>query len=99
MANNFRTIYLYIICIITLSMIIGGIVSTVNNATSYFYPDSYVFFEEDTDDADEARRNLVEMQNYKNTKIKNMVVSIVVVSVGAIMYKSHWNIIEKERIV
>ena len=47
MANNFRIIYLYIVCLITLTMIIGGIVSTVNNITSYFYPDSYLFFEED----------------------------------------------------
>ena len=47
MANNFRAVYLYIICFITLSMIIGGIVATVNNITSYLYPDSYAFFETD----------------------------------------------------
>jgi len=109
MANNFRTIYLYIVCIITLSMIIGGIVSTVNNVTSYFYPDSYVFFQEyeeddyvsnyqKEDDIEESRRILIKKQNYKNEKIKNVVVSIAVIIVGAIMYKYHWNIIEKERI-
>ena len=36
MANNFRTIYLYIVSLITLAMIVGGIVSSVNNITSYF---------------------------------------------------------------
>lgn len=97
MANNFRTVYLYIICFITLSMIIGGIVATVNNITSYLYPDSYVFFETDTYFGDEAEENLIERQNYKNEKIKNMIVSIVVVAVGAVMYKSHWSTIEKER--
>lgn len=44
MASNFRTIYLYIVALITLGMIIGGIVATANNIASYFYPDSYVFF-------------------------------------------------------
>ena len=45
MGNNFRTMYLYIVSLITLGMIVGGIVSTVNNITSYFYPDSYIFFD------------------------------------------------------
>ena len=97
MSNNFRTIYLYIICFITLSMIIGGIVATVNSITSYLYPDSYVFFETDILIGEEAEENIIEMQNYKNEKIKNMVVSIVVVAVGAVMYKNHWATIEKER--
>ena len=48
MGNNFRTMYLYIVSLITLGMIVGGIVSTVNNITSYFYPDSYVFFEQES---------------------------------------------------
>ena len=34
----------------------------------------------------------------KNEKIKNSVVSIAIIVVGVIMYKYHWNIIEKERI-
>lgn len=103
MANNFRTIYLYIVSLITLGMIIGGIVSTVNNIASYFYPDSYVFFREESSsynyyDYDDVRKNQIEKENYKNEKIKNTVVSIAVTAVGAIMYKYHWNIIEKERI-
>lgn len=106
MANNFRTIYLYIVSLITLGMIIGGIVATVNNITSYFYPDSYVFFEKESSskyiidddyDYDDTRNNQIKRENYKNEKIKNAVVSIVVIAVGGIMYKYHWNIIEKER--
>lgn len=97
MSNNFRTIYLYIVCFITLSMIIGGIVSTVNSITSYVYPDSYAFFEKDTLIGAEAEDNLIERQNYKNEKIKNTIVSIVVVAVGAIIYKSQWTTIENER--
>lgn len=107
MANNFRTIYLYIVSLITLCMIIGGIVSTVNNITSYFYPDSYVFFEEETDsvkydttndDFDSTRNTLIRRENYRKEKIKNAVVSVAVIAVGAIMYRYHWNLIEKERI-
>lgn len=111
MANSFRTIYLYIVSLITLSMIIGGIVSTVNNVTSYFYPDSYVFFETETethsykydtsyndDEFETTRNNMIRRENYKKQKIKNAVVSVAVIVVGAIMYRYHWNLIEKERI-
>ena len=104
MGNNFRTIYLYIVSLITLGMIVGGIVSTVNNITSYFYPDSYVFFEQESSnqydiyDYQDTRNNEIKRENYKNEKIKNSVVSVAIIIVGGIMYKYHWNIIEKERI-
>ena len=109
MTNSFRTIYLYIVSLITLCMLIGGIVSTVNNITSYFYPDSYVFFENETNtykydtsynknDFDSTRNNLIKRENYKKEKIKNAVVSVAVIIVGGIMYRYHWNLIEKERI-
>ena len=57
MSNNFRIIYLYIVCFITLSMIVGGIVATVSNIVSYIYPDSYVFFK-DTLIGDEVEEKL-----------------------------------------
>lgn len=110
MANSFRTIYLYIVSLITLSMIIGGIVSTVNYVTTYFYPTSSVFFEEYdetntynntsyNDNVVETRRNtMIEKENYKKENIKNAVVSVAIIVVGAIMYRYHWNLIEKERI-
>lgn len=111
MANNFRTIYLYIVSLITLGMVVGGIISTVNNITSYFYPDSYAFFEQESGntyiddddyeydyDNDTTENNQVKRENYRNGKIKNTVVSIAVAAVGGIMYKYHWKIIEKERV-
>ena len=104
MGNNFRTIYLYIVSLITLGMIVGGIVSTVNNITSYFYPDSYIFFEQESSneydiyDYEDKRNNEIKRENYKTEKIKNSVVSVAIIIVGGIMYKYHWNIIEKERI-
>lgn len=111
MANNFRTIYLYIVALITLCMIVGGIVSTVNYITSYFYPDSYVFYEniDETDslkydtsynnnDFENTQNNLIERENYKKETIKNAVVSVAVIIVGTLMYIYHWNLIEKERI-
>ena len=80
MSSNFRTIYLYTVSLIALIMIIGGIVGTVYNMTSYFFPDSYVFFEEveedktyyNTDNDDiytNAQKNQIRKQNYKNEKI------------------------------
>lgn len=113
MANNFRTIYLYIVTLITLCMIVGGIVSTVNYITSYFFPDSYVFFEEDNNDYSvdynnsynnyndysEQTNRLIKQNNYKKEQIKNAVVSIAVITVGSILYRYHWKLIEKERII
>jgi len=108
MSGNFKTVYLYTVSLITLIMIIGGIISTVTNITSYFFPNSYVFFEQETvvtssynkskDVYTTEQKNEIKRQNYKNEKIKNAVVSIVVIAVGGIMYKYHWNIIEKEMI-
>ena len=99
MANNFRTIYLYIVSLITLCMIIGGIVSTVNNIVSYFYPDSYIFFEDDTTTSiydtptsityNNAKNAEIKQNNYKKEKKKNTVVSVAVIIVGAIMYRYH----------
>ena len=103
MGNNFRTMYLYIVSLITLGMIVGGIVSTVNNITSYFYPDSYVFFEQESSnqydiyDYEDTKNNEIKRENYKNEKIKNSVVSVAIIIVGGIMYKYHWKIIERER--
>lgn len=101
MTNRFRTMYLYIVSIITLGMVVGGIVSTVNNLASYFYPDSYIFFKQNTTDDeysyDTSRNYQIERENYKNQKIKSTIVSVAVIAVGGVMYKYHWNIIEKER--
>lgn len=103
MTNNIRTFYLYIVSFITLGMIIGGITSFVNNITLYYYPDSYIFFNENSSNNDyiydysESNERKIQRENYRSEKIKNSVVSVVVVAIGIIMYKYHWNIIEKER--
>ena len=110
MSNNIRIIYLYIVAFITLGMIVGGIFSTVYNITSFFCPTSSVFFEEynnTTNDYDkynttsnqtkEIDDNNAKKNNYKKEKIKDSVVSAVIIIVGIILYKYHWKIIEKER--
>ena len=103
MTNNIRTIYLYIISFITLGMIVGGIASVVNNITLYYYPTSYIFFNEHNSndyiyDYSESNEKKIQRENYKREKIKNTIVSVAVVIIGGIMYKYHWNLIEKERI-
>ena len=107
MNSNIRIIYLYIVCFVTLGMIVTGISATVNSISSYFYPDDYVFFQTEnntynnytyyTDDYNEAEQNEIEKENYKTEQIKNAVVSLAVFVIGVIMYKYHWNIIEKEK--
>ncbi len=104
MTNNFRVIYLYIVSLISLIMIVGGIVVLAHEVTSYFYPDSYVFFSDGnsatskTYDYNTEKNNLIRRENYKNEKIKNSVVSVAVIAIGGIMYKYHWNMIEKEKV-
>ena len=99
--NSIRTIYLYIVCFITLGMVVSGIASVVNNIASYYYPDSYVFFENKYDnyvyDYSEEEENEIEKENFKNERIKNAIVSGAVIIIGGIMYKYHWKIIERER--
>lgn len=104
MNNNIRALYLYVVAFITLVMIVTGVASTVNSIATYFYPDAYVFFYNEssssynysdyTVDDDE---NEIEKENYKTEQIKNAVVSVVVVMIGAIMHKYHWNLIKKEK--
>ncbi len=98
MNNNIRIIYLYVISFITLAMIVTGITSTVNNIASYFYPDDYVFFREYDydDDYNDNYSYEIEKENYKTEKIKDSVVSLVVVVMGAVLYKYHWNLVKKE---
>ena len=111
MGNNVRTIYLYIVAFITLAMVVTGITSAVNNIAAYFFPSSYVFFEDVDDDYSYTSNNYnydneyyeekkekleIERENYKTERIKNTVVSLVVIIIGAVMYKYHWNMIEKE---
>lgn len=44
MSKNIRTLYLYIVSFIALSMIVGGIVSTVTAVASYNYPQVYYYY-------------------------------------------------------
>ena len=40
-SKNIRTIYLYLVCLITLFMVIGGLIFTINSITEYIFPDNY----------------------------------------------------------
>ena len=106
MSNSFRTIYLYVVSFITLSMIVGGIVSSVNSITTYMYPTSSIFYEESSDtqsnyykydDYTSTNNTEIKKENYKREKIKDTIVSIAIIIVGAIMYRYHWKLIEQER--
>jgi hypothetical protein len=40
-SKNIRTVYLYTVCFITLMMMIGGIISTVNAVANYYLPQTW----------------------------------------------------------
>lgn len=98
--NNFRTIYLYTVSFITLIMLIGGIVSTVNNFMSFIFPTSSVFFNDTSYYSNNTNDNSLQIRrnNYTNQKLKNSIISMIVIVIGTVMYKYHWKLIEKERL-
>ncbi len=40
-SKNIRTIYLYLVCLITLFMIIGGLIATLYSVSEYIFPYEY----------------------------------------------------------
>ena len=47
--SKIRTIYLYCVCFITLSLSLGGFISTVNSGAQHFFPTSFAFHQSVTD--------------------------------------------------
>lgn len=106
MNSNIRTFYLYTVCFVTLCMIVSGVVIAINNIALYIMPNSYIFYENEnsvyaelSDYGDDYSLNYdeIEKENYKTRKIKGAVVATVIATIGGIMYKYHWKVIEKEK--
>lgn len=65
-SKNIRTIYLYLICLITLFMVIGGLISTIYNVTEYIFPNNYYrIYGYDYIDSKEFENEPVSAQEYE----------------------------------
>ena len=63
-SKNIRTIYLYLVCLITLFMVIGGLIFTINSITEYIFPDNYTPYYYDY--IDESFENgKISIENYE----------------------------------
>ena len=101
MGKYFRTIYLYIVSFITLTMIVAGVVGTVHNTAGYMYPtmSDYVYEEIDAEkeqDAFEADAVVEAELIAKRTNLKEIFVSIAMFACGAPLYVFHSKQLKKE---
>jgi hypothetical protein len=104
--SKFRNLYLYLVSFVTLMMILGGIIFTVQNITDVVFPTNY--FTEVMPYEKSANLSVEEKEAYdENQKIiqenrrmdskKNVVKSIAVVAVAFPTFVYHWRKIEKEK--
>lgn len=97
MSKNIRIIYLYLVCLITLFMIIGGFVSTINSFAEYFFPTNYYGSYSYYYDAEEIANENIRKQNDKIDNLKSAVTSIALLVVAIPVFAYHWKKIEKDR--
>ena len=87
--SKMRIVYLYIVCIITLGLAIGGIIFTVNNTVERFHPTSFR--------NDFSSRRSVSGQNERRRVLRNTLNSAAVTIVAAPVYLYHWKKVNDEK--
>lgn len=97
MSKNIRIIYLYLVCLISLFMIIGGFVATVNSFAEYFFPTNYYSSYSYYDSSDDIARLKIQKENDKIANLKDAVTSIALLVVATPVFAYHWKKIEKDK--
>jgi methionine salvage enolase-phosphatase E1 len=101
-----RNIYLYLVCFVTLLMMIFGTISTVQGVTDLLYPTNYYAYpvipdKNTTQTPDEQKQQEAnrksDQENQKNQNKKNVAKSVAVVLVALPTFAYHWKKIEKEK--
>lgn len=93
MSKNIRIVYLYLVCLISLFMIIGGFVATINSFAEYFFPTNYYSYYDETD----ISRRKIQEKNDKIDSLKSAVTTIALLAVSTPVFIYHWKKVEKER--
>ncbi|MBE0477427.1 MAG: hypothetical protein IBX62_10050 [Coriobacteriia bacterium] len=104
---SLRNIYLYLVCLITLIMVIVGVINAVRASVELIYPDPYAYGpvyspeekpgagpEEQREAAEEQRR--LSERSARRQAILNLVGSAATVLVAGPVYLYHWRKIEGE---
>jgi len=103
-----RSIYLYVVCLVTLIMMIIGAVNVIRSTTELFYPQPgpYAGMYKDPSqpglDAETEARMLAEQREIDLAwSQRNAVISIVggvaLVIIAAPLYRYHWRAVQRER--
>lgn len=104
--NKLRNIYLYLVSFVTLMMILGGLIFTVQNATDVLFPTNYYYETYPVDKtgnlSDEEKKIIEENQkrseeNRRTESKKSVAKSVAVVVVALPVFIYHWKKIEKEK--
>jgi glucan phosphoethanolaminetransferase (alkaline phosphatase superfamily) len=104
--NKLRNIYLYLVSFVSLMMIIGGLIFTVQNITDVIYPtntyyEPYPVDKGNTLTEEEKKLNEENKKKYdENRRMdsrKSVAKSVAVVVVALPVFAYHWRKIEKEK--
>lgn len=101
-----RNVYLYLICFVTLMMMIFGIINVIGSVTDIIFPTTYyyspVIEKNSSISADEARK--IDAENKKredeNRRLENkksLVKNTAVFLIALPVFAYHWRKIEKEK--
>lgn len=102
MSKYVRTIYLYLVSLITLCMIVVGIVGMVDSYVAYLKPTTYNYYSYPTYSSDKTfeiyKKEVADHVKASQIKsIKTMFTYVTVLVVSAPLFVFHWQTIEKER--
>lgn len=103
-----RNIYLYVVCLVTLIMMISGTVSAIRSATELIYPQprpysGAIVAPDDKELSAEAQAKLQEEQRQIDAQWsrRNAVISIIgsaaLLLIAAPLYRYHWRQVQQER--
>jgi len=104
--SRLRNIYLYLVSFVTLMMILGGLIFTVQNVMDVIFPTDYYYesypidkngeLSEEEKKINEENRKRAE-ENRRTESKKNVAKSIAVVAVALPTFLYHWRKIESEK--
>ncbi len=97
MSKYIRIIYLYVICFITLLMIIAGFINTVNAVATYIFPSKYNYYYDKYDSDYGSQQIMIDEQNKRTRELKNIITSASILVVATPLFFYHWSKIENER--
>ena len=100
---SLRNIYLYLVCLITLIMVIVAVVGLVQNTVRLLYPEVGYYYSEPVKEgadgmtaADIAKQQKLDQQRAQQQAVYNLVGNIAMLLVAGPLYVYHWRKIEVE---